>query len=62
MFNGSDTYMRVYKDGELTSHTGASFTIFNPTDDGDVYGTYTFVVTSENCGSATAVTRFLQEG
>ena len=51
--------MSIYKDGELTSYTG-DFSITNPTDDD--YGTYTFVVTSEHCGSASAVTRLLQEG
>ena len=61
VFNGSEPLtMYIYKDGNLTNYTSAPVVINNPTD--DVYGTYTFVVSSENCGSATAVSRLLQRG
>ena len=60
VFNGTQPLtMSIYKDDNLTSYTGV-FSINNPTDDD--YGTYTFVVTSEHCGSAIAVTTLRQEG
>ena len=60
VFNGTDSLTkRIYKDGNLTSYT-APFTIVNPTDDD--YGTYTFEVSSEHCGTAIAVTTLRQEG
>ena len=52
--------MSIYKDGNLTNYTSAPVVINNPTD--DVYGTYTFVVSSENCSPAIAVSRLLQRG
>ena len=52
--------MSVYKDGELTNYTGQAFTINNPTD--EIYGTFTFVVVTEYCGSATVISRILQSG
>ena len=61
VLNGSEpSTMSVYKDGKLTNYTSAPVVINNPTD--DYYGTYTFVVSSENCGSAIAVSRLLQRG
>ena len=60
VFNGTDSLTkRIYKDGNLTSYT-APFSIVNPTDDD--YGTYTFEVSSEHCGSDTAVTTLRQQG
>ena len=60
VFNATDPLTkRIYKDGNLTSYT-APFTIVNPTDDD--YGTYTFEVSSEHCGTAIAVTTLRQEG
>ena len=52
--------MSIYKDRKLTNYTD-SFTIENPTAD-DVYGTYTFMVSNELCGSAAAVSTLRQEG
>ena len=61
VYNGTEPLtMRIYKDGSLTNYTSVPFFINNPTD--DVYGTYTFIVSSENCGSATAISRLLQRG
>ena len=51
--------MSIYKDGKLTNYT-IPFTIINPTD--DAYGTYTVVVSTQHCGSASAVSRLLQRG
>ena len=61
VFNGSEPLtMSIYKDGNLTNYTSAPVVINNPTDDD--YGTYTFVVSSENCSPAIAVSRLLQRG
>lgn len=61
VFNGSEPWtLSVYKDGELTNYTGQAFTINNPTD--EIYGTFTFVVVTEYCGSATVISRILQSG
>ena len=49
-----------YKGHNLTSCINVSVTINNPTDDD--YGTYTFVASSEYCGSDTAEFRLLQRG
>ena len=60
VFNGSEPLtMSIYKDGKLTNYT-APFIISNPTD--ETYGTFTFVVSSEHCGSASMVSRLLQRG
>ena len=62
VFNGIDRPLTisVYKDRNLTSYTSVPVTIKNPTDDD--YGTYTFVASSEYCGSDIAVSRLLQRG
>ena len=60
IFNGTDALTkRIYKDGNLTSYT-APIVITDPTDDD--YGTYTFEVSSEHCGTAIAITTLRQEG
>ena len=59
IFNGSDPVPQVFKDGVLI---GNSFplTIVSPTDDD--FGTYTFVLTTERCGSTQAVSRIIHQG
>ena len=60
VFNGSEPLtMSIYKDGDLTNYT-VPFTISNPTD--EMFGTFTFIVTTEHCGSATAISRILRTG
>ena len=59
-FNGSQPFTTtVYKDGTMVGNR-VPHTISNPTDND--FGTYTVVVSSENCGAAHAVSRILQEG
>ena len=61
VFNGSEPWtVSIYKDGELANYTGPTFTINNPTD--EIFGTFTFIVTTEHCGSATAISRILRTG
>ena len=61
VFNGSEPWtLSIYKDGELTNYTGPTFTINNPTD--EIFGTFTFVVVTEHCGSAMVISRILQTG
>ena len=59
-FNGSETLtMEIYKDGELISNSlSQGFT--PPTDDN--FGTYTFALSTEKCGTAIAVSRILRQG
>ena len=60
-YNGSDPLtMQVYKDGELIPGSTSPYKIVSPTDDD--FGTYTFVLSTENCGSASAVSRILCPG
>ena len=60
-FNGSNPLtMQVYKDGELIPGAGFTYTIVSATD--DVFGTYTFVLSTEGCGSTIAVSRILRQG
>ena len=60
VFNGSEPWtLSIYKDGKLTNYT-VPFTISNPTD--ETYGTFTFVVSTQHCGSASMVSRLLQRG
>ena len=64
-FNGSDPLtMAVYKDGELlpsgpTSNFG---TVLRSPPSDDDFGTYTFALSTEKCGTATAVSRILRQG
>ena len=60
-FNGSDPLtMQVYKNGELIPGAGFRYTIVSATDDD--FGTYTFVLSTEGCGSTSAVSRILRQG
>ena len=60
-FNGTQPFtMEVYKDGELIP--GASFPYTIAGADRDALGTYTFVLSTEICGTDVAVTRVLRQG
>jgi len=61
LHNGSDVNgTLLYKDGVLLrDFTDPAITVSN---ENDLYGTYVFVVTTEKCGSAQAVTRILYQG
>ena len=60
-YNGSDPLtMQVYKDGKLIPGASLPYRIVSPTDDD--FGTYTFVLSTENCGSVSAVSRILHQG
>ena len=60
IFNGSEPFTTtVYKDGTMIGDR-VPHLISNPTDDD--FGTYTVVVSTENCGPAQAVSRILQDG
>ena len=52
--------MQVYKDGKLIPGGTSPYTILSPTDDD--FGTYTFVLSSDKCGSPSAVSRILRQG
>ena len=55
-YNGSEPFVQeVYKDGELIQ-TGTLSLLFSPPTD-DNFGTYTFALSTEKCGTATAVSR-----
>ena len=58
--NGSDPTTKVYKDGVLTDKNFQSFDIMSANNSD--FGTYTFMVETEHCGDAIAVSRLLQEG
>ena len=60
LYNGTDLDLitRVFKDGILISH----FPLLIHQADDDDFGTYTFVVSSEACGHAFAVSRILRQG
>ena len=61
-FNGSQPLvMKVFKDGELiVGMTGFTFIMLPPSDDD--FGTYTFALSTEKCGTATAVSRIIRQG
>ena len=57
IFNGSEPLtITVYKDGTIVGNS-VPHTITNPE-----FGTYTVVVSTELCGTASAVSRILQQG
>ena len=61
-FNGSGTFVqKVYKDGELIQHGTSLNLLINPASD-DNFGTYTFTLSTEKCGTATAVSRIIHQG
>ena len=60
VFNGSEPWnLSIYKDGNLTNYA-TPFIINNPTD--EIFGTFTFVVETEYCGSATVISTILPTG
>ena len=60
-FNGSDQYTsQVYKDGELIPGAYFPYTIVGA--DREAFGTYTFVMSTEKCGSDVAVSRIVRQG
>ena len=60
-FNGTPPLtMEVYKDGVLIPGAGFPYTITGA--DRDVFGTYTFVLSTESCGTDTAVINVLRQG
>ena len=60
IFNGTQPLiMEVFKDGELISN-GLTLTIIPPSDDD--FGTYTFALSTEGCGSTSAVSRIIRQG
>jgi len=62
LHNGSDVNGTLfYKDGVLLSDMFYKSAIQADNED-DLYGTYTFVVTTERCGSTHAITRILYQG
>ena len=54
LFNGTDTTVTVFKDGEVFSNM---FPVIIQSPTNDDFGTYTFGVTTERCGSTMAVSR-----
>ena len=58
--NGSYPSTKVYKDGILTDKSFHSFDIASANNSN--FGTYTFMVETEHCGAAIAVSRLLREG
>ena len=61
VFNGTEPLtFSVIKDGVLIS--GSSFSQFYVSPNETSYGTYTFIVSSEKCGHASAVSRILRQG
>ena len=65
-YNGSDSVPAVFKDGVLISFKDGVYsnsfplTISSPSNDD--FGTYTFSLSTEFCGIATAVSRILHQG
>ena len=60
IFNGSyPVTTQVFKDGELISN---SFQLAITSASNDDFGTYTFVASTEGCGSTSAVSRILLQG
>ena len=61
-FNGSLPYVHeVYKDGELLQN-GTSLSLLISSASDDNFGTYTFALSTEKCGTATAVSRIIRQG
>ena len=60
IFNGTQPLlMEIFKDGELISNS-LELTILPPSDDD--FGTYTFALSTEGCGSTSAVSRIIRRG
>ena len=64
LFNGTDTTVTAYKDGEeFSGFTGVTIQFGGPfpRPDNTTFGTYTFIL-SNNCSQDIAVTRILRRG
>ena len=60
-FNGSEPLtMEVFKDGELLGGPGFTVSMLPPSDYD--FGTYTFALSTEKCGTTTAVSRIIRQG
>ena len=60
-FNGTAPLTQeVYEDGVLIPGASFPYTIVGAND--DAFGTYTFVLSTERCGTDTAVTNILRQG
>ena len=59
IFNGSEPVSEIFKDG-VRIRDGFSL-IISPASDDD-FGTYTFGLSTECCGSAMAVSRIIRQG
>ena len=61
-FNGSEPFVQeVYKDGELIQYGTSLSLLITPASD-DNFGTYTFALSTEKCGTDTAVSRIIRQG
>jgi len=59
IFNGSDPVPEVFKDGVSI---GNSFPLIITSVSNDDFGTYTFGLTTDCCGSTQAVSRIIRQG
>ena len=60
-FNGSEPLVtEIFKDGELIGGYDFTVSMIRPSDDD--FGTYTFALSTEKCGSTTAVSRIIRPG
>ena len=61
IFNGTQPLiMEVFKDGELIRSNSLTLAMLPPSDDD--FGTYTFALSTEGCGSTSAVSRIIRQG
>ena len=61
-FNGSEPFVQeIYKDGVLIQN-GTYLSLLDTSPSDDNFGTYTFALSTEKCGSTTAVSRILRQG
>ena len=59
-YNGTEPFIQeVYKDGELIQNGTSLSLVISPVSDDD-FGTYTFALSTEKCGTAAAVSRIYQ--
>ena len=60
-FSGSEPLVtEIFKDGELIRRYDFTISKMHPSDDD--FGTYTFALSTEKCGTATAVSRIIRQG
>ena len=61
-FNGSEPFVQeIYKDGALIQN-GTSLSLLDTSPSDDSFGTYTFALSTEKCGTTTAVSRIIRQG